>query len=175
MRPTRKMTTSCNGKELGELRRGPWTLDEDNLLVHYITCHGEGRWNSLAKSSVEHSSPSSLSTSTSTMEADQKNLIPQPQGKETPTENMNSSSSNCSSDSTGIMLPYLSENSLKNNNYFVENSNFEVMSFNQSNTQDLRSTDMSILDFQLTDVDWMNNDLVGDTFWSMDELWQFRK
>ncbi|KAK4484237.1 hypothetical protein RD792_011461 [Penstemon davidsonii] len=34
-----------------ELRRGPWTLEEDNLLIHYITSHGEGRWNSLAKCS----------------------------------------------------------------------------------------------------------------------------
>ncbi|KAL2509683.1 myb domain protein 62 [Forsythia ovata] len=32
-----------------ELRRGPWTLEEDNLLIHYISCNGEGRWNSLAK------------------------------------------------------------------------------------------------------------------------------
>lgn len=32
-----------------DLRRGPWTLEEDNLLIHYITCNGEGRWNSLAK------------------------------------------------------------------------------------------------------------------------------
>ncbi|CAL9185238.1 unnamed protein product, partial [Musa hybrid cultivar] len=34
-----------------ELRRGPWTLEEDTLLMHYITCHGEGRWNLLAKCS----------------------------------------------------------------------------------------------------------------------------
>ncbi|XP_059454473.1 transcription factor MYB62-like [Corylus avellana] len=34
-----------------ELRRGPWTLEEDNLLIHYITHHGEGRWNLLAKRS----------------------------------------------------------------------------------------------------------------------------
>ncbi|KAI3964225.1 hypothetical protein MKW92_011259 [Papaver armeniacum] len=34
-----------------ELRRGPWTLDEDKLLVHYISCHGDRRWNHLAKSS----------------------------------------------------------------------------------------------------------------------------
>ncbi|XP_073057075.1 transcription factor JAMYB-like [Primulina eburnea] len=33
-----------------DLRRGPWTLEEDNLLIHYITSHGEGRWNLLAKS-----------------------------------------------------------------------------------------------------------------------------
>ncbi|KAJ8548291.1 hypothetical protein K7X08_030760 [Anisodus acutangulus] len=32
-----------------ELRRGPWTLEEDNLLIHYISTHGEGRWNDLAK------------------------------------------------------------------------------------------------------------------------------
>ncbi|KAM0880151.1 hypothetical protein ACQ4PT_013772 [Festuca glaucescens] len=34
-----------------ELRRGPWTLDEDNLLMSYIACHGEGRWNLLARCS----------------------------------------------------------------------------------------------------------------------------
>ncbi|KAG6398923.1 hypothetical protein SASPL_140395 [Salvia splendens] len=32
-----------------ELRRGPWTLEEDNLLIQYVSSHGEGRWNSLAK------------------------------------------------------------------------------------------------------------------------------
>ncbi|GJN35213.1 hypothetical protein PR202_gb23962 [Eleusine coracana subsp. coracana] len=32
-----------------ELRRGPWTVDEDLALVNYITDHGEGRWNSLAQ------------------------------------------------------------------------------------------------------------------------------
>ncbi|CAA3026120.1 transcription factor MYB108-like [Olea europaea subsp. europaea] len=32
-----------------ELRRGPWTLEEDNLLIHYVSRNGEGRWNSLAK------------------------------------------------------------------------------------------------------------------------------
>ncbi|KAM7274932.1 hypothetical protein ACFE04_016798 [Oxalis oulophora] len=32
-----------------ELRRGPWTLEEDTLLTHYIARHGEGRWNLLAK------------------------------------------------------------------------------------------------------------------------------
>ncbi|XP_022734866.1 transcription factor MYB62-like [Durio zibethinus] len=32
-----------------ELRRGPWTLEEDTLITHYIARHGEGRWNMLAK------------------------------------------------------------------------------------------------------------------------------
>ncbi|KAL6846932.1 hypothetical protein ACP4OV_022785 [Aristida adscensionis] len=32
-----------------ELRRGPWTAEEDHALYVYIACHGEGRWNSLAR------------------------------------------------------------------------------------------------------------------------------
>ncbi|XP_073049980.1 transcription factor MYB62-like [Primulina eburnea] len=39
---------SCRGET--ELRRGPWTLEEDNILIRYINSHGEGRWNFLAKS-----------------------------------------------------------------------------------------------------------------------------
>ncbi|OWM85186.1 transcription factor MYB1-like [Punica granatum] len=31
------------------LRRGPWTLKEDNLLIDYIRTHGEGHWRSLPK------------------------------------------------------------------------------------------------------------------------------
>jgi len=33
----------------GDLRRGPWTVEEDLLLVNYIAAHGEGRWNALAR------------------------------------------------------------------------------------------------------------------------------
>ncbi|XP_057806114.1 transcription factor MYB108 [Salvia miltiorrhiza] len=32
-----------------ELRRGPWTVEEDFTLINYIAHHGEGRWNSLAR------------------------------------------------------------------------------------------------------------------------------
>ncbi|URE39256.1 MYB family transcription factor [Musa troglodytarum] len=32
-----------------DLRRGPWTVDEDLILMNYVTTHGEGRWNSLAR------------------------------------------------------------------------------------------------------------------------------
>ncbi|XWS68849.1 hypothetical protein CRYUN_Cryun04dG0128400 [Craigia yunnanensis] len=35
-------------EEDSELRRGPWTLEEDTLLTHYVARHGEGRWNMLA-------------------------------------------------------------------------------------------------------------------------------
>ncbi|CAK9159503.1 unnamed protein product [Ilex paraguariensis] len=41
--------TIARSNEEFELRRGPWTLEEDKLLTHYITFHGEGRWNLLAK------------------------------------------------------------------------------------------------------------------------------
>ncbi|MFS8032765.1 putative transcription factor MYB-HB-like family [Helianthus anomalus] len=44
------MTNSCKQEMDQELKRGAWTLEEDNLLIHYINCHGEGRWNLLAKS-----------------------------------------------------------------------------------------------------------------------------
>lgn len=40
---------SSNEDDQFELRRGPWTLEEDNLLIHYISTNGEGRWNALAK------------------------------------------------------------------------------------------------------------------------------
>lgn len=274
MRVSKKISSSCHEQEVGELRRGPWTLDEDNLLIQYITCHGEGRWNSLAKSSglkrtgkscrlrwlnylkpdvkhgnlspqeqllilelhskwgnrwskiaqqlpgrtdneiknywrtkvqkqarylkidsnskkfvealkqfwlprllekVEQSSPSSSSTSTTTMDAYQKNLSHQALSNETLMENTYSSSSICSLNSTKIVLPYLPESSIQSNGYFVDNNNFDAMSFNHLNMQESRYSDMSALDFQLAEVDWMNNELVDDTFWNMDELWQFRK
>ncbi|ESQ28437.1 hypothetical protein EUTSA_v10018962mg [Eutrema salsugineum] len=35
--------------EESELRRGPWTLEEDTLLTNYILHNGEGRWNLVAK------------------------------------------------------------------------------------------------------------------------------
>ncbi|KAJ0435914.1 putative transcription factor MYB-HB-like family [Helianthus annuus] len=47
----KNMGGSCKEGDFNEIRRGPWTLEEDNLLINYITCQGEGRWNSLAKSS----------------------------------------------------------------------------------------------------------------------------
>ncbi|ERN15846.1 transcription factor MYB21 [Amborella trichopoda] len=31
-------------------RRGPWTAEEDKLLIQYVRMHGEGRWNSAAES-----------------------------------------------------------------------------------------------------------------------------
>lgn len=50
--PKRELGSS---NEESELRRGPWTLEEDSLLIHYIARHGEGRWNMLAKSAGTYS------------------------------------------------------------------------------------------------------------------------
>ncbi|WVY96304.1 hypothetical protein V8G54_028455 [Vigna mungo] len=30
-------------------RKGPWTAEEDRLLVEYVRLHGEGRWNSVSR------------------------------------------------------------------------------------------------------------------------------
>ncbi|CAK9184246.1 unnamed protein product [Ilex paraguariensis] len=30
-------------------RKGPWTAEEDRLLIEYVKLHGEGRWNSVSK------------------------------------------------------------------------------------------------------------------------------
>nr|QSD99690.1 MYB family transcription factor [Melilotus albus] len=30
-------------------RKGPWTTEEDKLLIEYVKQHGEGRWNSVAR------------------------------------------------------------------------------------------------------------------------------
>lgn len=46
-----KSASTSGESDSDQLRRGPWTLEEDTLLIHYIACHGEGRWNLLAKRS----------------------------------------------------------------------------------------------------------------------------
>lgn len=35
-------------EEIDQLRKGPWTVEEDLVLMNYIAIHGEGRWNALA-------------------------------------------------------------------------------------------------------------------------------
>lgn len=47
---TSKSESSCSEDD-NELRKGPWTLEEDALLTQYISASGEGRWNLLAKRS----------------------------------------------------------------------------------------------------------------------------
>ncbi|KAL7080825.1 hypothetical protein ACP275_14G002200 [Erythranthe tilingii] len=45
------MNSSSSEEEMmmEEVRRGPWTVEEDLTLINYIAHHGEGRWNSLAR------------------------------------------------------------------------------------------------------------------------------
>nr|KAJ0214896.1 hypothetical protein LSAT_V11C300140300 [Lactuca sativa] len=41
---------SMNSSQDVEVRKGPWTMEEDLILINYIANHGEGVWNSLARS-----------------------------------------------------------------------------------------------------------------------------
>jgi hypothetical protein len=38
-------------------RKGPWTAEEDRLLIEYVRLHGEGRWNSVARLAGNNSAP----------------------------------------------------------------------------------------------------------------------
>ncbi|XP_040999357.1 myb-related protein 305-like [Juglans microcarpa x Juglans regia] len=51
MSTSSKSLSSSSEDDSDQLRRGPWTLEEDTLLIHYISHHGDGRWNLLAKCS----------------------------------------------------------------------------------------------------------------------------
>nr|QNC43969.1 R2R3 MYB transcription factor [Freesia hybrid cultivar] len=44
------MDKGINSNEETEVRKGPWTMEEDLILINYIANHGEGVWNTLAKS-----------------------------------------------------------------------------------------------------------------------------
>ncbi|CAN1188064.1 Myb-related protein 305 [Linum perenne] len=47
-------SSSSSSKEAAamadQVRKGPWTMEEDLILINYIANHGEGVWNSLALS-----------------------------------------------------------------------------------------------------------------------------
>ncbi|KAL2922233.1 Transcription factor MYB78 [Bienertia sinuspersici] len=44
-----KSGNSQSSEDESDLRRGPWTVEEDLTLINYIATQGEGRWNSLAR------------------------------------------------------------------------------------------------------------------------------
>ncbi|GAB4846739.1 Myb- protein [Ancistrocladus abbreviatus] len=44
------MDKSPNNCHDPEVRKGPWTMEEDLILINYIATHGEGVWNNLARS-----------------------------------------------------------------------------------------------------------------------------
>ncbi|XP_010523903.1 PREDICTED: transcription factor MYB108-like [Tarenaya hassleriana] len=37
--------------EDSDVRKGPWTEEEDAILLNHVSVHGEGRWNNIARSS----------------------------------------------------------------------------------------------------------------------------
>ncbi|KAK9053981.1 hypothetical protein SSX86_025056 [Deinandra increscens subsp. villosa] len=45
-----KISSSSSTASEVEIRKGPWTMEEDLILINYISGHGEGVWNTLAKS-----------------------------------------------------------------------------------------------------------------------------
>ena len=40
---------ACWGRQDDEWRKGPWTSQEDRLLLEHVGQHGEGRWNTVSK------------------------------------------------------------------------------------------------------------------------------
>lgn len=45
------MMTGWGGVSEQGWRKGPWTPEEDKLLVQYVSSHGEGRWSSVSRCS----------------------------------------------------------------------------------------------------------------------------
>ncbi|CAN1224391.1 MYB-like transcription factor EOBII [Linum grandiflorum] len=48
-----KKGSMSNTQIEAEVRKGPWTMEEDLILINYIANHGEGVWNSLAKAAEQ--------------------------------------------------------------------------------------------------------------------------
>ncbi|PKA47227.1 Myb-related protein 305 [Apostasia shenzhenica] len=44
------MDKRISSSEEADVRKGPWTMEEDLILINYIANHGEGVWNNLARS-----------------------------------------------------------------------------------------------------------------------------
>ncbi|XP_039116378.1 MYB-like transcription factor EOBII [Dioscorea cayenensis subsp. rotundata] len=44
------MDKRLSSNQEAEVRKGPWTMEEDLILINYIATHGEGVWNTLARS-----------------------------------------------------------------------------------------------------------------------------
>ncbi|XP_008800726.2 MYB-like transcription factor EOBII [Phoenix dactylifera] len=44
------MDKRINSSQEAEVRKGPWTMEEDLILINYIANHGEGVWNNIARS-----------------------------------------------------------------------------------------------------------------------------
>jgi myb proto-oncogene protein len=58
---TTRVAMACGrAGDQSAVRMGPWTLEEDLILVGYISEHGEGSWDNLARAAGKHRPISSL-------------------------------------------------------------------------------------------------------------------
>ncbi|KAJ4892511.1 myb domain protein 2 [Raphanus sativus] len=46
-----RSSNSPTHEEDADVRKGPWTEDEDAILVNFVSIHGDARWNHIARSS----------------------------------------------------------------------------------------------------------------------------
>jgi len=44
-------SNSPTHEEDSDVRKGPWTEEEDAILVNFVSIHGDARWNHIARSS----------------------------------------------------------------------------------------------------------------------------
>lgn len=44
-------SNSPSHEEDSDVRKGPWTEEEDSILVNFVSIHGDARWNHIARSS----------------------------------------------------------------------------------------------------------------------------
>lgn len=49
--------TTYQNEEIIDIKKGPWTVEEDVILAEYVAIHGEGRWNTAARCAGDHTSP----------------------------------------------------------------------------------------------------------------------
>lgn len=45
---------SASEEDTAIIKKGPWTQEEDSILINHISCHGEGHWNSVARCAGKH-------------------------------------------------------------------------------------------------------------------------
>ncbi|KAK7337554.1 hypothetical protein VNO77_18135 [Canavalia gladiata] len=49
MKKGRSMEQVQQSEDEMDMRKGPWSVEEDTILINYVATHGDGRWNSVAR------------------------------------------------------------------------------------------------------------------------------
>jgi len=49
VREVEKMGKKANCENQYAMNRGPWSAEEDKILMNYVQVHGEGKWRELSK------------------------------------------------------------------------------------------------------------------------------